>query len=237
MGADPVARKMGFRTIKEEVLNRIRNGVWPPDTLLPSEAELADEFSTTRTTVNRALRELAEEGYLDRRRKAGTRVQRTPIRHARLAIPQPEDEVAASGQPYRYALIRREARPAPDWLAAKLSLSAAQQSVIHVRAMHYAGSTPFQFEDRWIVENSVPQAASEGFDRISPGSWLIREVPFSNAEVSFSATAADMEISSFLEVDVGDPLFLVERITWLEGNPVTFVRLFHGKGYKMKTVY
>ena len=228
---------MGFRDIKEEVLERIKSGVWSPDSLLPSETDLAAEFETTRTTVNRALRELADEGFLERRRKAGTRVLRAPVRRAQFTIPQVSEEVEASGQQYRYAPISREARRAPDWLTARLSLTAAQRDVVHVRAMHYSGSSPFQFEDRWIIESSVPQVAQEDFQTTAPGAWLVQQVPFTTAEVSFSAAGADAETSKFMEASPGDPLFLVERITWLDGDPVTYTRLFFGKGYKMTTVY
>ena len=57
-----------FRDIKAIVLERIQSGTWAPDAILPSESALVTEFDSTRTTVNRALRELAEEGYLERKR-------------------------------------------------------------------------------------------------------------------------------------------------------------------------
>ena len=48
--------------------------------------ELAAEFGCARSTVNRALRELAEAGFLERRRKAGTRISPDPVRKATLKI-------------------------------------------------------------------------------------------------------------------------------------------------------
>jgi GntR family transcriptional regulator, histidine utilization repressor len=39
-----------------------------------------------RATVNRALRDLAEAGLLERRRKGGTRVPLTPVRKATFEI-------------------------------------------------------------------------------------------------------------------------------------------------------
>lgn len=226
----------GFRDIKKVVLDRIRSGIWPPDSLLPGEAELAEEFSTTRTTVNRALRELAEEGYLERRRRAGTRVLRSPVRQARFKIPLARDEVEAQGSTYRYSRISLQQTEAPEWLAAKLGFGAGQP-VIHVRSMHYAGSRPFQFEDRWIIAGNVPGAAEQEFLDISPGEWLVETMPFTTAELSFMAAKADRELSGFLDVPPGDPVFLAERLTRLQGKPVTFARLFHSEGYRMTTIY
>lgn len=225
-----------YREIKETVLARIRSGRWRPDSLLPNEQDLAVEFSCTRTTVNRALRELAEEGYLERRRKAGTRVLSAPQRQARFTIPMVRDEVEALGGTYRYALVSSEVTNAPDWLRARLALK-PDQSVMQVRCMHFNGNTPFQYEDRWIVIDSVPQVAEADFAAIGPNEWLIQTVPFTNVELSFLASRADETVAGFLDVPVGEPVFTGERITWLEGQPVTFAKMYFAAGYRMTTQF
>ena len=223
-----------YKDIKQTVLRRIRSGEWQPDTLLPSEQELAVDFSCTRTTVNRALRELADEGYLERRRKAGTRVLRAPHRQARFTIPLVRDEVEALGGTYRYALVSSENQSSPAWLSARLALQPGQ-SVIHVRCMHYSGNTPFQYEDRWIVVDSVPQVKQADFTEIGPNDWLVRTVPFTNVELAFLASRADSTVAGFLDVPEGEPVFTAERITWLQGKPVTFAKMYFAAGYRMTT--
>lgn len=225
---------MSYRDIKQVVLDRIQNRIWAPDSLLPSETELAEEFSSTRTTVNRALRELAEEGYLERKRKAGTRVLNAPIRKAQFSIPLVRDEIAATGAAYRYALVERSLIPAPAWIAARLELR-PQTNLLHVRCMHYAGNTPFQYETRWIVPDSVPAVLEADFAQSGPNDWLVQQVPFTNLELSFMATKADQAISEFLDAPLGDPVFTAERITWLRGTPVTLAKLFFAPGYRMTT--
>lgn len=224
----------GYKEIKQTVLDRIRSGDWQPDTLLPNEQDLAIEFSCTRTTVNRALRELAEEGFLERRRKAGTRVLSAPQRQARFSIPLVRDEVEAQGGTYRYALVSARAEHAPDWLVARLALG-ADRRVMHVRCMHYSGNTPFQFEDRWIVVASVPVVEGADFSAVGPNEWLVQTVPFTNVELSFLASRADPETAGFLDVTAGEPVFTAERITWLQGEPVTFAKLYFAAGYRMTT--
>jgi formimidoylglutamate deiminase len=85
-----------WQAVQDEVRRRIAERVWRPGAFIPHEADLAREFGCARATVNRALRELAEEGLLDRRRKAGTRVAVNPIRRARFDIPVIRDEIEAS---------------------------------------------------------------------------------------------------------------------------------------------
>lgn len=231
----PATREnMSYREIKQIVLDRIQSRVWGPDCLLPNETELAEEFSSTRTTVNRALRELAEEGFLERKRKAGTRVLNAPVRKAQFAIPLVRDEVAATGAAYRYALVEQRSVPAPAWISARLGLG-QEQDVLHVRCMHYAGNAPFQYEVRWIISNSIPEVLDADFSQSGPNDWLVQKVPFSNLELSFMAARADQTAAEFLDAATGDPLFTAERITWLRGQPVTLARLYFAPGYKMTT--
>jgi GntR family histidine utilization transcriptional repressor len=230
----PSRENMSYKDIKRVVLERIQKRIWAPDSLLPSEVELAEEFSSTRTTVNRALRELAEEGFLERKRKAGTRVLNAPLRKAQFAIPQVSDEIKELGKDYRYSLVKRETLKIPDWLSAKLA-TGSDQSVLYIEAMHFADNAPFQYEVRWIVTKSVPAALEVDFAQVGPGAWLAQEMPFTDLEVSFSATQADQQIAAFLDAREGDPIFTTQRTTWLRAQPVTHARLYFPPGYKMTT--
>lgn len=223
-----------YRDVKAEILKRIRRRDWATGALIPAETALAAEFGVARATVNRALRELAEEGVLDRRRRAGTRVSAMPVRRARFEIPQTRAEVEATGAAYRYALVSRAEEPAPGWLRAALALPPRARA-LHIRAMHFAGDRPWQFEERWILLATVPAARHEPFDRIGPNEWLIGQVPFSEAEMVFSAALADSELAGFLGLAEGDPVFRAERSTWLDGAPVTHARLSYPPGFRMRT--
>ena len=55
-------------------MRRIHARDYAPGANIPGEVELAGEFGVARATVNRALRELSDEGILERRRNSGTRV-------------------------------------------------------------------------------------------------------------------------------------------------------------------
>jgi len=93
-------------------------GEWKPGDLIPNEADLALEFGCARTTVNRALRALAETGLLDRRRKAGTRVAAQPVAKATLDIAVIRQEVEARGQTYSYRRIARAEQVPPTPVSA-----------------------------------------------------------------------------------------------------------------------
>ncbi|WP_114285092.1 UTRA domain-containing protein [Candidatus Halocynthiibacter alkanivorans] len=231
-----VKSKTGYRDVKAIVLKRIQDRVWQPGALLPAEADLAVEFGCARATVNRAMQELSDDGLVERRRKAGTRVKKAPLRQVKFEIPMVRAEVEASGASYRYALVTRNILVAPDWLRARLDL-APEAQVLHLECMHYANSNPFQFEDRWINLAAVPDAEQADFTAISPNEWLVQTVPFTTAEVRFSASAASESLAEFLQTPTGSPLFTAERTTWLNGLPVTNTRLHFASGYSMVAQY
>lgn len=228
--------RTSYQDIKADVLHRIRESVWPPGALLPGEIELAAEFGCARATVNRAMRELVDEGFLERKRKAGTRVKKSPTRKASFSIPLIRDEISKTGAEYRYALVEREILDAPGWLRAQVKIPKGTQ-VLHLTCMHLASNTPYQLEDRWINLSVVPSAQNQSFEAIGPNEWLVQEIPFTDAELSFSAMNASKEIADFLDQSEGDAVFIVERTTWLSGDNVTHTKLYYPCNYKMKATF
>jgi GntR family histidine utilization transcriptional repressor len=223
-----------FRAVKAEILRRIRARAWSPGAVLPRETELAAEFGCARATVNRALRELAEDGVLDRRRRAGTRVSPSGAGRPRIEIPLIRAEIEARGAAYGYRLLRRAEGPAPDWLAVRLGLPAAAR-VLEVEALHLADAQPWQHERRWISLAAVPAAAAQSFERTGANEWLVAEVPASEAEIAFSAVGAEPAVAAVLGVPAGSALFRTERTTWLDGRAVTHAVLTHAPGFRLVT--
>ncbi|MGO4913882.1 UTRA domain-containing protein [Pseudogemmobacter sp. W21_MBD1_M6] len=236
MSSHSTADLTKFRDVKVEILRRITEGPWGPGTLLPSEMELAEEFGCSRTTINRAMREVTEMGLLDRRRKAGTRVRMAPVRQARFEIPLMRTEIEQTGATYRYSLVSRETIMAPDWLRARLNLAPGGK-VMHLICIHSANGVPYQLEDRWINSTALPQVESQDFTRIGPNEWLVATVPFSEVEISFSAVAANPLVVAHLDYKPGDPVFAVERTTWWQGAAITHVTLSFRPGHRMTTRY
>jgi GntR family transcriptional regulator, histidine utilization repressor len=225
--------RSSYRAIRDEISRRIASRVWLPGALIPGEEALSVEFGAARATVNRALRELAEAGLIERRRKAGTRVALHPVREARFVIPLVRQEVEGQGAAYQYRLLSSETIKAPALIRARLGLS-PDAPLRHVRALHLADRRPYQFEDRYIVLDTVPAARDADFTQTGPNEWLVETAPFTHAEFTFHADGAGAE-SELLNVEKGAPVFVGERITWLGEEPITLVRMIHPSTYRMVT--
>jgi GntR family transcriptional regulator, histidine utilization repressor len=224
-----------WQTIRAEVLTRIRDRRWPPGAMIPNEADLALEFGCARATVNRALRDLASAGVLDRRRKAGTRVAEAPVRRAVLSIPLIRDEVAGLGQSYGYALLSRVLALPPPPIRAALALPPDTQA-LHVRALHLAGGSPFALEDRWINPTAAPGVLEADFTTLSANEWLVRHAPFTSGQLSFSAISAQTDIATQLACLPGTALFRLDRSTLDGTRPVTVAQISYRPGYRLDMV-
>ena len=67
-----MVRQQPFREIAREIERRIRQGVYPENSALPSRPELAEEFGVARATLDRAIQELTRSGILVSRHGSGT---------------------------------------------------------------------------------------------------------------------------------------------------------------------
>ncbi|WP_284140499.1 GntR family transcriptional regulator [Virgibacillus sp. LDC-1] len=60
--------------VKEILKKRIISGVYPKNSLIPSELELKEEFNVSLITIRRAVEELSHQGYVEKRSGVGTTV-------------------------------------------------------------------------------------------------------------------------------------------------------------------
>ncbi len=226
-----------YERIKAEIRTRIREGEWGPGDPIPGESELAASFGVSRLTAHRALRELAREGVIERRRRRGSRVAVRTGRDIVLEIPRIERLVAELGAVYELRLLARRTLVPPAEIRARLELAAGERA-LHLLLLHLADRRPFQLEDRWINLLAVPAAADADFTAIAPGSWLLEHVPWSEAEHVIAAENADPATAAALGIRPGEAVLVIERRTRNRNRVVTWARFRHpGASYRLATAF
>ena len=223
-----------WEDIRAEVLRRIRARDWPPGDLIPTEEALALEFGCARATGNRALRELAGAGVLERRRKSGTRVAMLPVRRATLEIPVIRQEIEARGQVHSFRLLTQQHTEPPVPVASRLGLP-AKARLIYLETLHMADGQPFVFESRWLNPAVLP-APLPDFTRQSANEWLVTHIAYAMGDIAFSAANASVHEAEMMGIAPQSALFITERTTWTPDAPITFVRLAHAPGYRVQTM-
>lgn len=230
-----VSNAHSWQSLEGEIRQRIQSREWEPGELIPNEIDLAKEFGCARATVNRALRYLAEQGLLDRKRKAGTRVALHRVRKATLHIPIIRKEIEERNQDYGYALVSSKLQMPPSDVRGRMKLDSGKK-LLKVEALHLADGNPFLFEDRWINVEAIPVLKKVDLSKMSANEWLVGNAPFTTGYISFSAANASSKIADILQVSENTALFVVERTTWDNDVAITDAKITYTDGYRMRTV-
>lgn len=213
--------------IRNDIVAGIRRGDWAVGERIPYEHELTAQYGCARGTVSKALTSLARAGLIERRRKAGSFVARPHAESAVLEIPDIEAVVAANGGGYKFEMLRAKERGG----SAAFALGAPTLAIDGVHHDHHG---PFAFEAREINLKAVPQAKRVDFSAISPGAWLLRHIPWTEASHRISAINPDREVARVLKVTSGVACLQIERTTWRNRTSITHVRqIFPGDRYDL----
>ena len=221
---DTAGDKPIYLRIQDWLEARILSGAWPPGTRVPSEQELAAQFSCSRMTVSKALSALVASGLVLRRKRAGTVVAHPPAQQTVLELRDIRAEIAAAGRTPRHAILRRHAGPAAPDEMARLGL-AERSRVAALRVCHYGDDRPALLEERLINLSAVPEAETADFGGTPPGTWLLERVPWTSAEHRIRAVNADAATAGALGIETGAACLIIDRRTWRLDTPVTWVEL------------
>lgn len=220
-----------WQTVRDEALRRIRNHEWPAGERIPDEVDLAEELGCARATVNRALRDLADSGLLERRRRGGTTVTLNPVRKAVFSIPIIRKDIEARGQTAGYRLLSDTLAPVPAEIAAVLGADTPFE-MRHIMAIYTTDDAPFCLEDRWL--NPEIAGAEVTFDALSANEWLVQTQSFSSGTLCFLALNAEPAQAALLGCAPGAALLGLDRTTRNE-HPITAVRLIYAPGHRVET--
>lgn len=215
-----------WQQIRRALIRPIGDGTWPAGTKIPKELEIMERYGAARMTVHRALRSLAGEGLITRKRRAGTVVADRPPERPLLEIWDIAAEVERLGGAYSFEILDRAVVDGDDPRAAPLGGEPGAR-LLWLLVRHFSDGAALQIEERLIDLSAVPAAADMRFDAEPPGTWLVGNVPWSDAEHVISAEGASRDIARLLAIPTGTACLVVERRTWSDGAPITWARLVH----------
>lgn len=224
-----------YQAVKAHIRSRIQSGAWKVGERISSEHELVAELKVSRMTVHRALRELAEEGLIQRVAGVGSFVAEEKPQSGLLQVANLAEEIRARGHAHSFRLLTAQREPSRLEVASALGL-APGDSVFHVLGLHFEDGVPVQLEDRFVNPAAAPAFMDEDFSKRLPGEVLLRTVPLDEVEHIVDAVAASPEEAEALQVPAASPCLVLTRRTWSRGRCVTFVRCVHpGPRYRLGT--
>lgn len=227
LSTDETARPL-YQQVKEYILGKIHSGEWRAGMKIDSEAELVAATGVSRMTVNRALRELTDEGRLSRRQGLGTFVAERKPQSALLEINSIAREIESRGGKHTCTVHLLQEEKARPELAAEMGLQ-PYSSVYHSVIVHKDNEIPIQLSSRFINPAFAPDYLEQDFTSITPNEYLLSLAPTSAVEHVVEALIPEPWIRELLEINSAEPCLALYRKTWV-GDLIVTYSVFYSPG-------
>jgi GntR family transcriptional regulator len=206
-------------------------------TAIPSERQLSANLGVSRLTVRAALDELVRDGYLIRRRGAGTFVSEPKIAQE-LTMTSFTEDMERRGLRPESRTLELSVVPAGAQLGRLLHVSPSEPVMV-ARRLRLADDESMAIEALHVRESRVPGLTSEDLEQHSFYE-LLRDrygTTIAGGIQTIEPTVTDETESDALGVPLHSPAFLFERVSEdATGAVVEFVRsIYRGDRYRIVT--
>ncbi|MGH3359584.1 MAG: GntR family transcriptional regulator [Nocardioidaceae bacterium] len=203
---------------------------------LPSEAELGAEFGVSRNTVREAIEMLRDEGLVVRCPGVGTLVSATKYDHGIDRLMGLAETLHEHGPVVNEVRTTSLVDP-PKTVAERLDLRQGE-SVVYLERRRLLNGRPVSLDLTYLVRDLGEPLVAHDLAHSDIFALLeqIAGTSLGHAELTLEAVAADAHSAAILDTPRGSPLFMLERLTHLDGGrPVDleFVR-FRGDQVTMR---
>jgi GntR family transcriptional regulator len=213
-----------YLQIESVLKSKILTGELKEGDRLPPENELSKQFGVSPLTVRQALSSLVGEGLLDRKPGVGTMVKKNLDEKIVLTLSGKMDELLLIGKESETRVLRSEVIQGFDKPMRFLELNQADP-VCFIEKVRYLKEIPFM-----VVEEYTPQSL---IGTLPKNKKSIKSLYFiltqkkgfvlQEATQTIESSTADQRIASLLQIEMGSPLFYMERVFFDETSlPIFF---------------
>ncbi len=204
---------------------------------MPTEAELAETYGVSRTTVRQAVLALVYEGLLYRQRGNGTFVAPRKVEEDLNNLRSLAEELEEQGITAGARTLSTGCEAPPDAVAAELRIATGDK-VFRCERLRLADGEPIAVEQGYWAGPAVLRLAAENPDEAF-FYHLVEDVygiPLGEAELSIEAVQADERLAALLHVRPRSSLLLVRRLTrTAAGQPIELCTTYYrGDRYKYR---
>lgn len=215
----------------------IADGTWPDGTQLPNEAKLCEMLGVSRITIRHALRNVEESGLLRREHGRGTFVRTSTVTAGVRGLTSFTQEMADRGLVVGSRVLEMVELPASLEVASALEI-AEGEPVVKVRRLRAGNNQPIGIQNAFMPATRVPGLVDIG-EQV-PSLYALLKTRFGIApQVAreiYRVGVVSSEDAELLEVDVGSPAFIVQRITSDGHGPFEYtVSTMRGDRYEIRS--
>ncbi len=228
-----------YYQLYEILYEQIQQGVWQPEEMLPTEAELVERYELSRATVRQAFELLVNQGLVYRRQGQGTFVSRPAFDQNVNRIISFWEDMHQRGLKPGTKVLSSELIEAPDNVVDSLEIEPKQELASLVR-LRLADDEPLSVEHSLLVHSMCPGILAQDYANNSLRKMLAEEynIHLVSAKQTIRAVPATKNLAALLDVDQNAPLLHIVRISYTDsGTPVEFLRIqLRGDRYTFHSV-
>jgi GntR family transcriptional regulator len=199
--------------------DEIDRGVMAPGDALPTEQTLCDQFGVSRITVRRALADLAEQGYIERRQGVGSFVREHAPSEPEPAGRSYMDGLRQTQFETEVDIVELGARRPPRPIAEALENSGELLHIVRVRRQRRTGE-PLIVTDAWLpaylsdtlTESALLRAAL--YELLADAGVVVDRV-----QHEITAEIAGPRNANLLDTAIGAALLRLNRLAFVGGAP------------------
>lgn len=220
--------------IKEILKKRILDGDYQPHERLPSENELMQLFKVSRITVRQALRDLYSEGLVFSAQGKGTFVSKPKAVQDVQRLEGLGEAMTPKGYHASARVLEVSECRAPKAVQEALRLDKGED-VVRVKRIRYLSQTPVSVDTSYFPLRIGRKFMGRDLTGdIFPMLENQLHVQLGKADIRLEARKADADTAALLEMETGDAMMWVTRLTFnRQQQPVDFEYLaFRGDTYQ-----
>lgn len=223
-----------YYQLKEIFRSWIISGRFNSGERFPSESELEKTFQVSRMTIRRALAELVYEGFLIRERGRGSFVVRPRMQSPLRKLTSFTEDMQLRGLRVDNKFV--DFRVIRDAEVARKMEIPEEEELVQIRRVRLVEGEPVALQNAYVRHAFCPGIAERGLIEGSLYKTLENGygLKLGRALQTVEAKPADEYEAGLLEIGVGQPVLILERLTYLaSGEPVEYVRSsFRGDRYR-----
>jgi len=206
------------------IRDKIARGEYGLGEPIPTEEQLQKIYGVSRTTVRLALAKLVNEGYVRRQQGKGTYVnprglvtkgKPKPLSRDMFGVKSTTQIIQTAGMKARTEVLRFARELPSKEVAEKLGIS-EKDSILHFERLRYADDRPLVLEKSWIQAAQCPDLKRED---LKGSLYMVLYKKYHHevaaAHQSLRAVLASELEARVLQLKIGDPVMLVNGVTYL----------------------
>jgi GntR family transcriptional regulator len=226
-----------YAQLEQALISRIADGSLSPGTRLPSEDFLVQEYAVSRTTVRAAIQSLIQRGLVEIQRGKGTFVTLPRITQELTELTGFVEDMEAVGRKATAKVLHHQVVPSSELVARQLALPQGTP-VVRIQRVRLADGNPLSFDETYLPKELGKKITTNNLETDPIFSLLEQKynTPLIEAEYRLEASCADSTVAKALDIEIGSPIFLIERTSYSMGHrPVDYEKL-HYRGDRIRFV-